>query len=201
MPVISDRPHILIVEDDRLILSMLSMGLEKAGFSVVRASSGEEALQICSVERFDLILMDIRMPGISGIEAARRIRASVDVPVLFLSAYDDKETVDQAIGQGGMSYLVKPVEINQIVPAIRAVLARAYDLSKLKISENQLNQALDAERHTSIAIGIMMERRKLGAAKAYQLLRAQARPNRRKLAEVAKEIVTSTECLHTAEEK
>jgi two-component system, response regulator PdtaR len=111
------------------------------------------------------------MPGISGIEAVQRIHASVEVPVIFLSAYDDVEIVEQAIGQGGMSYLVKPVEIHQLVPEIRAVLARATDLNQLKTTEAQLSQALAAERNTSIAIGIMMERRKLNAAEAYESLR------------------------------
>jgi AmiR/NasT family two-component response regulator len=189
--------RILVVDDDRLVLSTLTMGLEKDGFATLRAASGEEAVQICQQQRPDLILMDIRMPGISGLEAVQRIHASVDVPVIFLSAYDDVEIVEQAIGQGGMGYLVKPVEVHQLVPEIRAALARATDLSQLKTTEAQLSGALAAERHISIAIGILMERRKLSGAEAYELLRVQARPNRRKLAEVAKEIVDSTEALNT----
>lgn len=195
--MISDCHRILVVDDDRLILSTLSMGLEKAGFVILRASSGEEAVRICQHLRPDLILMDIRMPGISGLEAVQRIHATVEVPVIFLSAYDDADIVEQAVGQGGMGYLVKPVEIHQLIPVIRAALARATDLSQLKTTEAQLSQALNAERHTSIAIGIMMERRKLSAADAFELLRAQARPNRRKLADVAREIVASAEALST----
>jgi response regulator NasT len=189
----SGYPRILLVDDDRLVLSTLTMGLEKAGFAVLRAASGEEAVQICLQQRPDLIVMDIRMPGISGLEAIRRIHVSSEAPVIYLSAYDDDEIVRQSIEQGGMGYLVKPVEIHQLVPEIRVVLARTADLSQLKATEKQLNQALAAERHTSIAIGIMMERRKLSSDEAYELLRAQARPNRRKLAEVAREIVASTE--------
>jgi response regulator NasT len=197
MPLKSDSIRILIVDDDRLVLSTLSMGLEKAGFAILRAASGEEAVQICHQVRPDLILMDIRMPGMSGLEAAQRIHASVEVPVIFLSAYDDPEIVEQAIGQGGMGYLVKPLEVHQLVPLIRAALARSTDLSQLKTTETQLNQALAAERHISIASGILMERRKLSAADAYEMLRIQSRSNRRKLAEVAKQIVTSTEAINT----
>ncbi len=189
--------NILVVDDDRLILSTLTMGLEKAGFVTLRAASGEEAVQICQQQRPDLILMDIRMPGISGIEAALRIHATVEVPVIFVSAYDDADIVEQAIGQGGMGYLVKPVEVHQLVLAIWAALARAADLSQLKTTEAQLSRALAAERDTSIAIGIMMERRKLNAVEAYELLRVQARPSRKKLAEVAREIVASIEALNT----
>ncbi len=197
MPVKSDCPCILVVDDDRLVLSTLTMGLEQAGFSTLRAVSGEDAVQTCQQLRPDLILMDIRMPGISGLEAVQRIHASVEVPVIFLSAYDDAEIVEQAIAEGGMGYLVKPVENHQLVLEIRAALARATDLSQLKTTEAQLSRALVAERHTSIAIGILMERWHLSAAEAYEMLRAQSRPNRRKLAEVAKEIVVSTEALNT----
>lgn len=195
--MISGCPRILIVDDNRLVLSTLSMGLEKAGFAMLRAASGEEAVSICQQLRPDLIVMDIRMPGISGLEAVRRIHTSTNVPVIFLSAYDDAEVVEQAIGECGMGYMVKPVEVHQLVPEIRAVLARATDLSQLKVTEAQLSRALAAERHTSIAIGIMMERRKLNATEAYELLRAESRSNRRKLAEVAKEIISSTEAFNT----
>jgi AmiR/NasT family two-component response regulator len=195
MSVKSDSPRILVVDDDRLVLSTLSMGLEKAGFAVLRATSGDEAVQVCSQVCPDLILMDIRMPGISGLEAIQRIHASVDVPVIFLSAYDDDETVKNAVKQGSIGYLVKPVEVNQVVPEIRVALARASDVSKLKIIETQLSHALAAERHTSIATGILMERRKMNSTEAFNLLRTQARSNRRKVAEVAKDIVVSTEAL------
>jgi response regulator NasT len=197
----SDGPRILVVDDDRLVLSTLSMGLERAGFAILRASSGEEAVQICKQVRPDLILMDICMPGISGLEAIQRIHESVNVPVIFLSSYDDIETVEQAVKQGGLGYLVKPVEVHQIVPEIQAVLARAADLSQLKAIESQLEQALAAERHTSIAIGIMMERQHLSVAEAYELLRAQSRSNRRKVVEVAKEIVTSAEAINSYRKK
>ena len=197
MTMKSGCPRILVVDDNRLVLSTLTMGLEQEGFATLRAASGEEAVQICQQLQPDLILMDIRMPGISGLEAVQRIHASVEVPVIFLSAYDDAEIVEQAIAEGGMGYLVKPVENHQLVLGIRAALARATDLSQLKTTEAQLSRALVAERHTSIAIGILMERRKLSAAKAYELLRAQSRPSRRKLAEVAKEIIASTEALNT----
>ncbi len=191
MTKISVHPLILVVDDDRLVLSTLSMGLEKAGFGILRAASGEEALRICQQQRPHLIVMDIRMPGITGLEAVQRIHASFEVPVIFLSAYDDVDIVDQAVRGGGMGYMVKPVEVHQLVPEIRAALARATDLSQLKITEAQLNRALSAERTTSIATGILMERRKMSAADALELLRTQARPNRRKLVEVAKEIIDS----------
>ncbi len=193
MTMESRRPRILVVDDDRLILATLTMGLEKAGFDTLRAASGEEAVNICQKQRPDLIVMDIRMSGISGLEAAQRIHALVEVPVIYLSAYDDVEVVEQAVKQGGIGYMVKPVEVHQLVPEIRAALARAADLNQLKTTEAQLSRALNAERTTSIATGILMERRKMSAADALELLRAQARPNRRKMVDVAKEIISSIE--------
>ncbi len=197
MPFKTENHCILVVDDDRLILSMLTMGLEQAGFSTLRATSGEEAVQICQRQLPDLIVMDIRMPGISGIEAAGRIQSFAAIPVIFLSAYDDDEIVEQAIGQGALGYKVKPVEVHQLVPEIRAALARFTDLQHAKNVGLQLEHALNAQRDTSVAIGILMERRKLGAVAALDQLRAESRPNRRKLAEVAKEIVSATEGRNT----
>lgn len=196
MPFKTENHCILVVDDDRLVLSMLTMGLEQAGFSILRATSGEEAVQICHQQLPDLIVMDIRMPGISGIEAAGKIQAIAEIPVIFLSAYDDTEIVEQAIGQGALGYKVKPVEVHQLVPEIRAALARFTDLQHSKNVGLQLERALNAQRDTSVAIGILMERRKLGAVAALEMLREESRPNRRKLAEVAKEIVSTTEGLN-----
>lgn len=193
MTMETQRPRILLVDDDRLILATLTMGLEKAGFDTLHAESGEDAVNICQKQRPDLIVMDIRMSGISGIEAAQRIHALFEVPVIYLSAYDDVEIVEQAVKQGGIGYMVKPVEVHQLVPEIRSVLARAADIGQLKNTEAQLSRALGAERTTSIAIGILMERRKMSASDALELLRAQARPNRRKMVEIAKEIISSIE--------
>ena len=183
---------ILIVDDDRLILSGLANGLEARGYVVRKAVSGEEAVALADIEQPDLVVMDICLPGISGIETARRLREKADVPVIFLSATDDEEVVRMAIALGSISYLVKPITIAQLVPAIENALARSRDISTLRSSEEHLSTALRQSRDISVAIGKLMERHGITAEEAFEMLRAHARNTRLKTSEIAKEVIAGT---------
>jgi response regulator NasT len=182
--------HILIVEDDRLILTGLANGLEDRGYTVTRAITGEEAVALADATPPDLVLMDICLPGISGTEVARRIQEKMNIPIIFLSAYDTEEVVREAITLGSLSYLVKPVTIKQLVPAIENALALARDIRKLRNSEEHLGTALTQSRDISVAIGMLMERCNVSAEDAFETLRAHARNTRRKTSEVAKDVVS-----------
>ena len=183
---------ILIVDDDRLILTGLANGLEERGYVVHKAATGEEAVALANTARPDLILMDIRLPGISGIEAARLIRDKVNVPVIFLTAIDDEEVVRVAIALGSINYLVKPITISQLVPAIENALARSRDISKLRSSEEHLSTALRQSRDISVAIGMLMERHNATAEEAFEMLRSHARQTRLKTADIAKDVISGT---------
>ena len=183
---------ILIVDDDRLILTGLATGLEARGYVVHKAATGEEAVALADTARPDLILMDIRLPGISGIEAARLIRDKFNVPVIFLSAIDDEEMVRVAIALGSINYLVKPITISQLVPAIENALARSRDISKLRSSEEHLSTALRQSRDISVAIGMLMERYNTTAETAFEMLRSHARQTRLKTADIAKGVMAGT---------
>ncbi len=183
---------ILIVDDDRLILSGLANGLEARGYAVRKAVTGEEAVALADIEQPDLVVMDICLPGISGIETARRLREKADVPVIFLSATDDEEVVRMAIALGSISYLVKPITIAQLVPAIENALARSRDISTLRSSEEHLSTALRQSRDISVAIGKLMERHGITAEEAFEMLRAHARNTRLKTSEIAKEVIAGT---------
>jgi len=184
--------HVLIVEDDRLVLAGLAAGLEERGYLVTKAVSGEQAVQLADSARPDLVLMDICLPDISGIEAARKINDRLGIPIIFLSAFNAEETVREAVRLGGFVYLVKPITIKQLVPAIESVLARAGDLSKLRGSEQNLATALKQSREISVAIGMLMERHGISAEDAFELLRRNARDTRRKAAEVAQEVISGS---------
>ena len=183
---------ILIVDDDRLILTGLANGLEERGYVVYKAATGEEAVALAGTVQPDLVLMDICLPGISGIEAARRIQETANVPVIFLSATDSEEVVRMAIALGSISYLVKPITITQLVPAVENALARSRDISKLRTSEEHLSTALTQSRDISIAIGMLMERHTVTAEEAFEMLRAQARNTRSKTTDVAKGVIAGT---------
>jgi response regulator NasT len=184
--------RILIVDDDRLVLSTLATGLETFGYVVSKASSGEEALAMLDTIKPDLAVMDVCLPGISGIETAKQILRRFDIPVIFLSAYDDPPTVRGAVALGGMSYLLKPIAVKQLVPAIESALARAGDIARLKEQEENLAAALKQNREISVAIGILIERHNIIAEDAFEILRAHARKTRRKVSDVAQDFLTGS---------
>jgi AmiR/NasT family two-component response regulator len=188
--------RILFADDDRLVLATLTQGLRDAGYLVEAADSGETALDLAAEKSFDLALLDIRMAGISGIETARRLRDEHGVPALFLSAYSEREMVKEAVAQGGLAYLVKPVDVLHLVPAIEAALARASDLKALVTTREQLAHALAGGRHASMAVGIVMERRGLSEQAAFDALRTGARKNRRKLEDYCRELIEALEKLN-----
>jgi len=187
---------ILIVDDDRLVLAAFERGLHNAGYAVSTAESGPQALQACAAAPPDLVLIDIRMPEMSGLEVAQRLYRETDVPFVFLSAYDDIETLKQAAQHGALGYLVKPADMPQVIAVIEAALARAEDIRRLKKAEADLGTALAGDREVSAAVGILMERYRLGEKEAFEALRARARAERRKLNELAGEILRAEEALN-----
>lgn len=195
---IASHPRsLLLVDDDRLVLATIANGLADAGYSVGTAESADEAeATLASGVRPDLIILDVRMPGRSGLELAKRLRSLDHIPFMLLTAYSDQEIVEQAAECGALGYLVKPVDIPQLVPAIEAAMSRAAELQGLRETRQQLQMALDAEREINIAVGITMMHYRLGRSAAFELLRKIARSQRRKLAEIAAEIVKASEMLN-----
>lgn len=194
----SDRPHVLLVDDDRLILSTLGNGLTHAGYQVSTAESQDEVESfLAGGQRPDLVILDVQMPQSDGLALAQRLRDFYHLPFIMLSAYSDASRVVRATELGALGYLVKPLDIPQIVPTMEAALARARELQQLKSTGAQLQQALDAERSVSVAVGIAMMQYRLGRAAALNVLRESARSQRRKLADVAQDLVQSVEVLHT----
>ncbi|QKT02616.1 response regulator [Ectothiorhodospiraceae bacterium 2226] len=186
---------VLLADDDRLILTTLGQGLERAGFEVLRAPSGEEAVRLAELRRPDIALLDVRMPGIGGIEAARQL-GRAGIPVLFLSAYDDADTVREAVDEGAVGYLVKPVDVPKIVPSLRAALSVSEQLRRLRAEGEHLAVALASGRAVSVAVGLIMERYRLTQAGAFEALRAHARSQRRKVQEVAAELASASDALN-----
>jgi two-component system, response regulator PdtaR len=195
----TSKRTILIVDDDRLILATLRTGLRHAGFEVLQAESGEEGLRIAIESHPDLAVLDVRMPGMSGMELARRLREETDVPFMFFSAYGDIDVARQAAEHGAVGYLVKPIDTSQILPSIEAALARAAEIKALRQSEANLTAALAAGRETNIATGLVMERYRLSREKAFETLRDYARSHRRKLSDVAADLIKAEETLNLAQ--
>jgi len=189
-------PRLLLVDDDRVVLATLADGLRDAGYEVDTAASGRQAIEQIGKSPPDLAILDVRMPEMDGIELAQHIRAHTQVPVLFLSAYGDLTLVRRACEHGALGYVIKPVDIPQLVPPIEAALIRGRELVRLRESEIKLNTALAVEQKTRMAVGVLMERQRLDRRTAFEALRRQARSQRRKITEVADDILNAAEALN-----
>lgn len=185
--------RVLIADDDPLILATLGGLLRKAGFEVLEASNGAKALELCRTRLPGLAIIDHRMPELSGLELARSIADSSEIPVVFLSAYSDDSIVREAVAAGAMTYLVKPVDTEQLLPIIRAVLQRARELRALRAQTGQLSAALQMGRTISVAIGMIMEKFHVDQEEGLERLRIYARSQRRRLEDVALELLQASD--------
>ena len=191
------KRRILIVDDDPVLLAFLTEVIGHAGYDTVTASSGEEALQVVAAGEPDMALLDITMPGMSGLDLAARLKAGTSVPFMFLSAIDDTESARQAAAHGAVGYLVKPVDAARLMPAFEAGLARADDIRQLRRTEVNLNAALAAGRETSLAVGLLMGKFQTDRNTAFEVLRDHARSSRRKINEVADQLLAAEETLNS----
>lgn len=188
--------NVLIVDDDRVILNLLAEGLRDLGYEVSTAVSGEDALKCAEERDFDLAVLDMRMPGMSGIDLARVFRSNGGPPFVFLSAFGDESVVREAADGGAMGYLIKPVDVPQIVPFIEASIARAREMEGLRTSAGHLEKALSIEQKTRTAVGIIMARKGLNQQEAFDFLRQRARSQRRKVGDLAEELISAVESMN-----
>ncbi len=187
------KAQLLFVDDDRKLLATMGEGLRQAGYGVKTAESGMEAIELAASSAFDLAIVDICMPEMSGFELAEILRDQHQVATLFLSAYSDPQHVDVVVNTvGGIGYLVKPVTVQQLIPPIETGIYRSRELRALLSHNHQLERALKGDRRISTAVGILMERHKLDQKAAFELLRKKARTLRSKLIDCAEKLMSST---------
>lgn len=187
------RAQILLADDDRVIRVTLAKSLRKYNYDVLEAGSGKEAVSIGCDMRPDLAIMDFQMPDINGVDAAKLLREKAEVSCIFLSAYSDDEFVAAAAEAGALGYLVKPIDVQHVLPTIESAMQRAAEIRQLKQTESQLNIALQQGRETSIAIGILMARYNISSEKAFEMLRTESRNQRKKVGLIAAELVKAVD--------
>ncbi len=192
------RRIVLVVDDDILMLGLLGKHLQLGGFEVRIATSGAMALAMVNDggREPDLALLDVQMPGMDGITLAQHLQSEFAIPSMFLSGSDDAGVVAQATDGGAVGYLVKPVDIANIVPSVRAAMARADEIRQLRDSESRLTLALKAGRETGMAVGVLMERYHTDRESAFRALRDYARSHQRKLNDIAVEVLDASESLN-----
>lgn len=190
-------PQLLLADDDRLVLATLAQGLQAGGWRVACAESAEDALaQLDAGLAPDLALLDMRLPGEDGLALAARLSQRGSIPFMMLSAYSDDETVRQAVQLGALGYLVKPLDTANIIPQLQAALQQAREQARLREGQAQLQEALDGNREINVAVGITMVQYRLPRHAAFEMLRAAARAQRRKLQALAREVVQDSEMLY-----
>jgi AmiR/NasT family two-component response regulator len=184
--------RILVAEDETIIRLDLRALLEGAGFEVcAEARDGAEAVELARSERPDLAIMDVKMPRLDGIDAARRILDERPIPIVMLTAYGQDELVSRAVEAGVFGYLVKPFREQDLLPAIQAARARFEELQAVREEAESLADALAARKAIERAKGLLMEREGLSEADAFARLRKASQVSGRPLRVVAEAIVAT----------
>lgn len=191
-----DSLRVLIAEDEYLNLMGLKSNLEHLGHKVIgEAGDGREAIRLAEELKPDLVLMDINMPNIDGIEAIKEINKKTALPYIIISGYHDKELIDKAKKAGVFAYLVKPVKEKDLQIAIEICLERFNEFRALEKEYTDMKKTLEERKYIERAKGILMDRNKLREAEAMQILQKQSRDSNKKLIDVAKEIIEADNIL------
>ena len=184
--------RILIAEDETIIRLDLKQLLERAGYDIVaEAKDGEEAVALARTEKPELAILDVKMPKLDGIEAARRILEERPIPIVMLTAYGQQELVARAVEAGVFGYLVKPFREQDLLPAIAAARARHEELQALRAEAESLADALAARKVIEQAKGLLMEREQLSEQEAFGRLRKASQASGRPLKAIAEAVVTT----------
>lgn len=185
--------RVLVAEDEVLIRVDIVETLEEGGHTVVgEAGDGEQALQLARELAPELVIMDVKMPKMDGVEAATRIVEEGSGAVLVLTAFSDKELVERAAEAGSIGYLVKPFQPPQLLAAVQVALARAAERRDLKESVQDLEAKLAARKVIERAKGKLMEQFGLTEEQAFVRMRRAAMDRQLPLAEIARRVLEST---------
>jgi response regulator NasT len=200
----ASKGKILVVDDDRLVLAMVTHGLSQAGYEVIDADNGDDAILLARQHRPDIALLDIRMEGKTGFDVAQYLREVGHTPFVFLSAFSDDETVAKVKALGALAYLVKPLEVGQIVPTIDAAFARAQQMKAAEQAPAPAQEPQDdaavAAALVPLAVGVLMHRFSLTRAEALARLRKLAAAEKRSVTAQAERLVLAVEELSATRE-
>lgn len=203
------RGKILVVDDDRLVLATVSYGLVAAGYEVIDADNGDDAILLAREHRPALALLDIRMEGKSGFDVAETLRDVYGIPFMFLSAFADEATRKRVQALGALDYLIKPLGVDQIVPAVEAAFARVR--SRAGGAAEPVSAAADAAPAlpqpvpqpvplplpiadpVPLAVGVLMHRYSLSREGAWQRLQRLAADQQLSVSAQAERLLAAVE--------
>ena len=182
--------RVVIAEDEALIRLDLKETLEEEGYEVVgETGRGDEAVELVDSLKPDLAILDIKMPGIDGLEAARQIAGPRKAAVLILTAFSQRDLIEQARDAGALAYLVKPFQKSELLPAVEVALGRFKEMVALDDEVHGLQEQLETRRVVDRAKGILMDKHGLSESDAFAFIQKTAMNERRTMKSVADEVV------------
>jgi response regulator NasT len=186
--------RIAVAEDETCMKKYLQETLTLLGYQVVcLANSGRELVEQCKAVRPDLVITDINLPEMDGLDAAREIYAFEPMPIIIVTAFHDPELIERAEDNHILAYLVKPIKQQDLEPAIVIAMRRFQEFKTLRQDTDNLRQALEDRKLIERAKGILMRRSSLEEAEAFRRLQKLARDKNRKLVEIAQAVITMEE--------
>jgi len=197
----ASKGRILVVDDDRLVLATVTHGLAQAGFEVIDADNGDDAILLAREHRPELALLDIRMEGKSGFDVAATLRDAYAIPFMFLSAFADEATLATVKSLGALAYLVKPLDVGQIVPAVEAAFAQLRSGSTEPMSMPAVVPAPTPSAPAAtpladpvpLAVGVLMHRYSLSRQDALLRLQRLADEQKKSLPVQAERLLAAVE--------
>jgi response regulator NasT len=182
--------RILIADDEPLIRMNLRETLQEQGYLVVgEVGDGESAVNLTRQLRPDLVILDVKMPHVDGIAAAKQISGEALAPVLLLTAYSSRDLVDQARDSGVLGYLLKPVRDSELMPLIEVTLARWGELASRRKELSQLKDRIETRKLIERAKGHLMDQQGMSESDAFRRIQQLAMNSRKTMREVAQAIL------------
>ncbi len=194
-PSMSKPAKLLLVDSDRSSLEAFRSALAHTDYQILTAESAHEGLQLNSREQPDLVILDMHLPNLSSIDLAGKL-LDAGSPFIFLCNHGSVIPLDQADDQGSLAILKKPRNLTNLIPGIEAALAWAQEIRRLRETESRYRKAIETGKVVDVVVGILMERHHLDRHNAYELLRTKARSERRRLIDLAQEILDAHDRLN-----
>ena len=186
-----EKIGVVIAEDEAIIRLDLRETLENAGYEVVADTGrGDEAVKLVSQYKPEVVILDVKMPGMDGIQAAREIAATEDTAVVILTAFSQRELIDEAVDAWALAYLVKPYQQSDLVPAIEIARRRHQEMRELTDQAKTLEERLTARKVIEKAKGLLIETASLTEDEAFRFIQTTAMSERKTMLELAEKIIS-----------
>ncbi len=182
--------RIVLAEDEAIIRLDLRESLQEEGYEVVGdVGRGDKAVEMVDALRPDVAIFDIKMPGMSGLEAAKIVSDKKICPVVMLTAFSQREIIEQARDAGALAYLVKPFQKTDLVPAIELAIARFAELKSLSGEVAALGAQLEIRKLVDRAKGVLIDKYQMSESDAFSFIQSMAMSQRMKMGEIAEQII------------